>query len=222
MSHPRLLLLRVIACVLALAPAAVSLAKDPAGRAPPDRRGDDLDCSMLKRQPMPTMSVEDCEAMKASQAALSGAVATPGGERPGDEAMTCEQIIDEMRSSNFAGVSVDTANESKAAGEELQSTYERRNEMAQAMAARQTAATAAASLGPNAVQGAVAAANSAEQQALAADATRDMRGARGRAMAANSASALELSANLQANPRFARLMQLVMAKNCDTNDAPPP
>ncbi|MBN8481485.1 MAG: hypothetical protein J0L88_07855 [Xanthomonadales bacterium] len=221
MCLPALRLLRVLLYATVLVPALPVLARDPPGRAPVQADAT-MDCSVLKRHPNPPMSVADCEAMKASQGALIGAVAAPGGERPGDEAMTCEQIIAEMRSSNFAGISVDTAEESKAAGEELQSTVERRNEMAQAMATRQTAATAAASLGPNAVQGAVAAANSAEQQALARDAMRDMQGARARAMAANAASALELAASLQANPRFARLMQLVMAKNCDTNDAPAP
>jgi hypothetical protein len=44
---------------------------------------------------------------------------------------------------------------------------------------------------------------------------------RTRAMMANAASADELAANLQANPRFARLMQLVMQKNCQYSDAPP-
>ncbi len=221
MRLPALRLPGVFLCATALIAALPATARDPAGPAfaQPDAA---MDCSVLKRHPNPPMSVADCEAMKASQAALTGAVATPGGERPGDDAMTCEQIVDEMRSSNFAGVSVDTSEESKAACEELQTTVDRRNEMAQAMAARQAAATAAASLGPNAVQGAVAAANSAEQQALARDAMRDVHGARGRATAAIAASSLELAASLQANPRFARLMQLVMAKNCDTHDAPPP
>ncbi len=212
--------LRVFLCTIVLVAAMPSVARDPASRAPAQADAA-MDCSVLKRHPNPPMSVADCEAMKASQAALMGAVATPGGERPGDEAMTCDQIIDEMRSSNFAGVSQGTAREGQAAGEELQETVDRRTDMAKAMAARQTAATAAASLAPNAVQGAVAAAQSAEQQALAVDATREVQSARSRTMAANAASARELAANLQANPRFARLMQLVMAKNCQTDGASP-
>lgn len=220
MSRRYLQFLPVITCSMALGVAGTGVAREPARPAPRDR-GAEMDCSLLKRQPMATMTVADCEAMKASHAALTGAMATPGGERPGDEAMTCEQIIDEMRSSHFAGVSQGTAQEGQAAGEDLQATLDRRIDMAKAMAARQAATTAATALAPNAVQGAVAAAQAAEQQALAADATREMKSARGRTMAANAASARELSANLEASPRFVRLMQLVMAKNCPMNDPPP-
>lgn len=180
----------------------------------------ELDCSLLRDQPSAPISVEACEAMKASQAALAEAAATPGGARPGDDALGCDALAAEMRTLDVQGVSRATADESQRAGEALQATLDRRTADAATMAARQAAGTAAASAGPNALQGAVAAKHTAEQAVLAREASREMQGVAGRATLANAASAMELAASLQANPRFARLMQLMVARNCDTDDPP--
>lgn len=181
-----------------------------------------LDCSMLARMPNPPMSMEACEARKRSYGNLSQAVDTSGGERPGDEAMTCTEIIAEMQASRFAGVGADTAAEGVAAGTELQAAYEGGVAAAGALAAKQGVETAAAAMLPNAVQGTVAYRHAAEQQALAARTTAAVGPARDRAMQANAASSDELAASLRANPRFARLMQLVQARNCQFEDAPVP
>ncbi len=180
-----------------------------------------LDCEALAKQPSPAMTVETCRAQQAAYGGLGQAVNTPGGERPGDESMTCAQIIAEMQSSHFAGVSPETAQAGVVAGQQLQDTYQRRMAMAGTMSAQHMGESMAVAGAPNAVQGAVMYKQTAEQQALARDAAAEMQPARTRAMMANAASANELATNLQANPRFARLMQLVLQKNCQYSDAPP-
>jgi hypothetical protein len=180
-----------------------------------------VDCEVLAKQPSPAMTVEACRAQQAAYGGLGQAVNTPGGERPGDESMSCAQIIAEMKSSHFAGVSAETAQAGVVAGQQLQDTYQRRMALAGTMGAQHMGESMAVAAAPNAVQGAVMYKQTAEQQALARDAAAEMQPVRTRAMMANAASADELAANLQANPRFARLMQLVMQKNCQYSDAPP-
>jgi hypothetical protein len=179
-----------------------------------------VDCEVLAKQPSPAMTVEACRAQQAAYGGLGQAVNTPGGERPGDESMSCAHNIAEMKSSHFAGVSAETAQAGVVAGQQLQDTYQRRMAKAGTMGARHMSESMAVAGAPNAVQGAVMYKQTAEQQALARDAAAEMQPARNRAMAANAASANELATNLQANPRFARLMQLVLQKNCPYSDAP--
>ncbi|MET0717241.1 MAG: hypothetical protein ABWY34_02440, partial [Pseudoxanthomonas sp.] len=71
-----------------------------------------VDCRQLAAMPNPP--VETCEAQKAAFGNLGAAAAAPGGARPGDAAMTCPQIIAELQSSNFSGVSAGTAAEGVA------------------------------------------------------------------------------------------------------------
>lgn len=173
-----------------------------------------LDCRQLAAMPNPPISVETCEAQKAAFAHLGAAANTPGGARPGDASMDCAQIIAELQSSSFTGVSAATAAEGAAAGEQLREAMASNQARAMGLAARQTAETAAASMGPNAVQGAVALQHEAEQAALRRSAIAEIRPAQTRTGLANAASAQELAASLQANPRVATLIQLAAARNC--------
>lgn len=173
-----------------------------------------LDCRQLAAMPNPPISVETCEAQKAAFANLGAAAAAPGGARPGDAAMTCPQIIAELQASNFSGVSAGTAADGVAAGEALREAMASNQARAVGLAATQTAETAAASAGPNAVQGAVAMKHEAEQAALRRAAMSEIRPAQTRTGLANAASAQELANHLQANPRVAALFQLAAARNC--------
>lgn len=173
-----------------------------------------VDCQQLAAMPNAPMTVEACEARMAAFGNLGAAAATPGGARPGDGSMSCAQITAELQSSNFSGISRATAAESVAAGEELRAAQASAQARTVGLAGRQTAETAAASMGPNAVGGAVAAKQAAEQAALRQSVGAEMGPARERTAMANAASAQELAASLQANPRVATLIQLAAAKNC--------
>lgn len=137
--------------------------------------------------------------------------------RPGDEAMTCDQIIAEMRTLQVSGVSAATASEAQAAGTAMQAEIDRQRAAAAAEMAAQTAATAAASA---ATAGGVQAADQAllnaqiAAQARAMANTERMRPVRERTEAANAAATGELMASIQANPRFGRLISLAGAKGC--------
>jgi len=98
----------------------------------------------------------------------------------------------------------------------LQSTYDAAIADSKATAAAGTAAAAAAAAVPggNAVAGAAMYAQSAQQAALVARQKPQLDAARSRAMMANANSMADVTAMLQANPRFARLTQLVNAKQC--------
>jgi hypothetical protein len=173
-----------------------------------------LDCQQLARMPNAPMTMEACEAQKAAFANLGAAADTPSGARAGDAALDCPQIVAELQASNFAGVGAATAAEGVTAGKELRDAQAAAQAQAVALSGRQTGETAAASLGPNAVQGAVAAKHAAEQAVLQQSASAAIRPAQTRAIMANAASAQELAASLQANPRVATLMQLAAARNC--------
>ena len=173
-----------------------------------------VDCAQLAAMPNPPMSVETCEAQKAAFGNLGAAVAAPGGARAGDAAMTCPQIIAELQATDFSGVSAETAAEGVAAGEQLRGAMAASQARAVGLAATQTAETAAASVAPNAVQGAVAMKHEAEQAALRRAALAQVRPAQTRTGLANAASAQELANSLQANPRAATLIQLAAARNC--------
>lgn len=207
---------RAPCCALALALAAQMPARANDTRALLQR----MDCSLLARQPHPMLTVAECERRKASAGQLDAAMRAPDGERPGDAALTCAEAIAEMQSLQFAGVSADTADEGRAAGERVRETLERGDAAAGAMAARQAGEALAVAAMPNPVKGAVLYKHRAEQIALGQANMAGMADARGRAAEANGRAAVELAANLQANPRFARLMRLVQEKNCAFDDAP--
>lgn len=174
-----------------------------------------LDCRQLAAMPNPPISVETCEAQKAAFARLGAAMDAQGGERPGDAAMSCEQIVAELQASDFSGVSTETAAEGAEAGEELRDALASNQARAAGLAARQGLETAAASAAPNAVQGAVAMQHEAEQAALRRSAMAQVRPAQTRTGLANAASAQELADSLYANPRVATLFQLAAARNCE-------
>ena len=82
-------------------------------------------CDQLASMPNPPMSVEACRAMAQSAAAMQHALGQPGGERPGDEAMTCADIEAELKTIEGVGVEPQTSSEAAAAGGELQAELDR-------------------------------------------------------------------------------------------------
>ena len=179
-----------------------------------------IDCRALAARPGDAaMSLERCQAQTAGMPELMQSMNQPGGERPGDDAMSCEQVIAELKAVSVPGVSQEHAAESLAAGRQLQTTYDEQMVKGQTLAAAQTARNAAAAginlmTGTNLAGGIAAAQNQAETAALQAQAKAQMGTATSRAAAANANSRGDLAATWRANPRMARLTQLVMKKNC--------
>lgn len=145
--------------------------------------------------------------------ATLGASAT----RPGDESMSCEAIIAEMRALQVRGVSAENRAEAQAAGSAMQGELDRQQAAAAAQMAAQTATTAAASAaaaaGAQGADQALLAQQMAAQAQAQANAAR-MQPYRERTTAANAAALGDLQASIQSNPRFGRLISLAGAKGC--------
>ena len=191
---------------------ASALAADPAA-APA------IDCKALTSRPGAPMTFEQCQAQIAGHADLMQAMNQPGGERPGDEALSCEQITVELRQVSVAGVSRENRIESAAAGKQLQDAHNAQIAKAGALAAAQTTRSAGAAgvdlvTGTNVAGGAATAQNAAEAAALQRQAQAEMGAARDRANRANANARADLATALRANPRMARLIDLAGRKNC--------
>ena len=189
----------------------------PAGHAQPAApAADGMDCRMLAQMPNAPMTVEACQKRMAAHADMMGAMNTPGGERPGDERMTCDAISAEMKSMKVSGVTASNAAAGEAAGRDLQAVYNRAMAEGAAMMGAQTARSAAAAAMPgNAAGHAAAMANQAEQKALQDRTAAQMGPARARAEAASMAATADLTKAMRANPRFARLIRLAGERGCN-------
>lgn len=178
-----------------------------------------IDCKAMAGRPGSPMSLEQCERQLAVMQGLQQGMDASGAERPGDEQMTCDQIIAELKQQPVSGVTPANRAESAAAGAQLKGAIGAASGDAAAAMAAGTATTAAASgaallPGGNAVAGAAMSTQMAQQQALIANNKPAIDAARGRAMAANANATMDVTAMMRAHPRFARLAQLAGAKGC--------
>ena len=82
-----------------------------------------IDCKAFTSRPGAPMTFEQCQVQTAGHADPMQAMNQPGGERPGDEALSCEQITTELRQVSVAGVSRENRIESAAAGKQPQEAH---------------------------------------------------------------------------------------------------
>jgi hypothetical protein len=178
-----------------------------------------VDCAQIAKMPNAPMSYEACQQMMNSAASMQKSMNDPAGQRPGDEAMACEQIKAELQTS---GVEVNREHlaQAQTAGADYQAKAAKVQREGKALAAQQAATTvaaAAASAIPvvgNAAASAVVATTMAQQQAFAARSQATLTPAQ-QALTASTANVMgDTAASMQNNPRQARLMSLAMQKNC--------
>jgi hypothetical protein len=146
----------------------------------------------------------------------------PSAIRPGDEAMSCEQINTEMRSVATPLVSAETGAQARAAADAELALRERQQAEAKGFIAGQMAmgvgAAAVAQL-PGGGYAAMAAqqAMMAQQQAFAQKQIAEAAPVRAQTSQALTATTTEMTQGMRENPRFARLMNMSVEKSC-----PPP
>lgn len=203
-------------------PAAVTADDAPAAGERPGAQA--VDCDMLARMPNAPMSVEACRQMVGVMDPSSSSTST--GARPGDDKMSCEDIAAEMRTVKGVGLTEEQRKENAAAASEYQSTLARQQAEAGALGVEATAATQAAAAADAAttlstgglVQGRAAQATQAVYQARADAMGRQMAEERKpqeeRLASATSASVEAMGKELRENPRYARLVQLAVARDC--------
>jgi hypothetical protein len=199
---------------IALLPALL-LAAAPAGAQPIPRTAPTVDCRAMSAQSQGRMTVAQCEQQFGAYAGMIDAMNQPGGERPGDERLTCPQIESELRATPAQGVSRENAAEGVAAAEDYKARMARLQAEAAAASAAQTGVNVAAAAVPgNAASGAAMASQRAMQDSISAKARAEIDPAVARMQAANAASMGDVTRMLRSNPRLARLIQLAAAKNC--------
>lgn len=177
------------------------------------------DCEQLAGMPNAPMSVEACKAMMGMAKGFEAAAADPGAQRPGDDAMSCSQIFAELKTMAGVGISDATTKQSAAVVNDGTALATRQAGELTAFIAESYALGAGAGLlsayTPNFVGAAIAAAWQAKLMALAAKAQAEQAPINARINQAMLANTGEMSRAMQSNPRFARLAQLGMKKNCE-------
>ena len=170
-----------------------------------------IDCQAMAAQSQGRMTVAQCEQQFGGYAAMIDAMNQPGGERPGDERMSCDQIAAELRAQPGTGVSRENAAEGVAAAEDYKARMARLQAEAGAASAAQAGVTAAGSMAGNAGAGAAMASQKAMQDTFSAKAKAELDPALARMQAANAASMGDVTRMAQGNPRFGRLIRLAAA-----------
>ncbi len=185
-----------------------------------------VDCSALAATPNSPMSVETCRQMMSGAQQSEAALKDPRGARPGDEAMSCQDIAKEMGTMHGIGLSDASRREGSTAASQYQAVVG--SQMAQLHAqgvagAVTTSAAAAADLAAQLATGGLFnphAAQTVQQAALAQSRVQgermaeERRPAEQRMFNAAGNNTAEMAQQMQANPRFSRLVNLAMAKDC--------
>ncbi|CAN5346442.1 hypothetical protein BH11PSE2_BH11PSE2_10420 [soil metagenome] len=217
----RLALILALSAAAAGQPAAAQLFGRP--KPPPPSTSTampQIDCAAMARMPGAPMTFEACQALMAQAGVAQRNLNSTEGQRPGDQSMTCPQIMAEMAAQpGFVGVSKENARESAAAAANLTETNRRLQAEGAALAAAQAplnigAAVASQLPGGNIAATAAARAQAAQQQAFAARAQPQMKQAESRAVLATANSLGDANAAIEQNPRAGALGRLAAAKNC--------
>jgi hypothetical protein len=184
--------------------------------------GDSLDpsmCDQLATIPNAPMSAEACRSMMGMQKSMQSASSDPSAVRPGDESLTCDQIMTEMQVTGGPMMSQETVAQNKASADATLALMEKQNAEMKGFVAGQVAmgiGAAAVGMLPGggfATQ-AIMAAQQAQTKSFADKQAKEAAPVRAQMNQSLTATGNELGQALQSNPRYARLMQLVVDKNC--------
>jgi hypothetical protein len=186
---------------------------------------DNLDpaiCDQMASIPNAPMSPEACRSMIGMAQGVKTSGSDPSAMRPGDETLSCDQITAEMRSVATPMVSAETGAQARAAADAQMAMMQKQQAEQKAFVAGQVAAgvaVGAVGMLPGGGYAAMAAqqAMMAQQQAFIEKQTQDAAPVRAQSNQAITAATTEMTVGMQQNPRFARLMNLSVQKNC-----PPP
>ena len=221
-----ILSIHVVACLL-LACAAVAAQTPGAGSAAPAA----VDCSAMAGIPnSPLANADFCRQMMNSAQQSAAALQDTRGARPGDEAMSCQDIAKEMATMQGIGLSDASRAEGDAASAQYGAVVTAQLARLHAQGVAGAAAVSAAAAADLAVQLATGglvnphAAQTLQQAVLTGSKAQgeqmaeERRPAEQRLANAVGKNTQEMSGQLQSNPRFARLVSLAMARGCKESD----
>lgn len=193
--------------------------------------GDGLDpstCDALATIPNAPMSPDACRAMMGMQKSMQSASSDPSAVRPGDENLTCDQIVGELRTTNGPMMSQETVAQNQASADATLALMQKQNaEMKGFVAGQVAVGIGAAAVGMLPGGGfatqAIMAAQQAKAKSFADKQAKEAAPVRAQMNQSLTATGNELGQALESNPRYARLMQLVVDKSCPVpQDAAPP
>ncbi len=187
-----------------------------------------IDCARIASMPHAGMTLESCQQMVASQNAYTTAASDPSAMRPGDEQMSCEQIMAELRQQKYEAPDRQKVANMQQTAQELQDANARSMARGNALAAKQQAETnayMAASAASTAATGGLVdtskfganefARKQYEEQRRVGEADmRERDPTDTKVMNTLASAGTDAARQLNANPRMARLVQLANAQRC--------
>jgi len=204
------------------------LGRHSSGATPPPAAANTggVDCAALASQPNSPFTADSCQQMMKAKMAYDASASSPGAAHPGDDQMTCDQILAELKQQQYAAPDASQVAQGQAAMAQEQQMLNQQQTTAAAQYAAGNAAVAAATAADTATQMATGglvdpqAGMRAQQAMMQAGRREGEQMAQERAATeqkvVGSASNLAAGAGQQMldNPRMARLLQLANSKHC--------
>jgi hypothetical protein len=219
-----LLLLAVVAPSHAMPAASGQSDSNDRGKTSRGKRGSGnnaqapIDCEQMAKDSRGSVSVDTCKQMQATMQAYQKAASDPSASRPGDDKMTCDQIVAEMKQQQFTAPDQAKVAEAQTANDALMKKTAESQAEANALVAKQSAENLASTVAdqflPNAVQAAKAKEQQKEQDALKAKVEKETTPLAERSTAATASIASDVGQQVATNPRLAKLIQMSSAKRC--------
>ena len=188
--------------------------------APAPTGGGMPDCAQIASMPNAPISFEACQKMAGAQQAYDRALADPSASRPGDEQMSCEQILAELRQQRISAPDKAKAAEATAAATQEQALLKKHIAENTAIMAEEQAKVDAAAAVDRATGGIVNTAGAAAEAAQARARVVGKRQAEERRpteqklLGGVADLGVDAAQQLSSNPRLGRLMQLAQSHGC--------
>jgi hypothetical protein len=184
------------------------------------------DCAQIASMPNAPISLEACQKMAGAQQAYDRALADPSASRPGDEQMSCEQILAELRQQQISAPDKAKAAATTAAATKEQALLAKHIAEDNAIMAEEQAKVDAAAAADQAVgmaTGGIVRTNAASAAAEAAQARINVVGKRQaeerrpteqKLLGGVADLGMDAAQQLATNPRLGRLLQLAQSHGC--------
>jgi hypothetical protein len=176
----------------------------------------EMNCEQMSAASHGGVSIEACKQMMAAQQAFTAASSDPSASRPGDDKMTCAQIVAEMKQQPLTAPDHAKVTEGQTAVDDLQKQIDKDQKEGTALVLKETAEESLLSkvVPVNAVAAAEAKRIRAEQDALNQRLAKETQPKVERTFNALGNLTDDITKQITSNPRLARLVQLATQKRC--------
>ena len=177
-----------------------------------------MNCEQMAAASHGSITVDACKQMMGAQQAREAALADPRASRPGDDKMTCDQIVAEIKQQQITKPDAAKAAEAQAAVTDAQKTAAKQQAEVQAVVAKESAEELAQApkrmFEPNAAGAADAKRREAEHKEMNERLAAEMQPKAERQMTASADLMSDFTKQFQDNPRLAKLFDMADRKRC--------